>query len=438
MSTIENVAPINGSRFEVAYNILIQIFKKNISLKIAKNSLKVGYKSLSASEKAKCNDLVLKTLKHVSSIDIWIKKNKKSRVRLELLCILRLIVTEVFVRNGRKAEILKSFSVLASRDKKTFSSKGYIKHFIHLSFKHLLEKNFTPYSQFELNFREKLLDQYSEKELKKMEFIFSLNSPLDIVLKNEKETTSFFNESSFIELYPGCIRLKKNDSITKMKGYSEGHWWIQNFSASLPVSLINKNLINKNVLDVCCAPGGKTFQLLSRGAKVTAIDKSPSRISVMKENISRLGFKVDLVCEDVFKFTPKKKYDYILLDPPCTSTGTLSKNPDLMFLDPHKRLKNLLKLQENLLQSSTKWISKGGLIIYSVCSLLKEEGEDQILRFLKTNKTFKQINPDVKGLNLNQSNIDKNGGIRVLPYTLSDKGWVDGFYIAYIKSQEEK
>ena len=165
MSTIENVAPINGSRFEVAYNILIQIFKKNISLKIAKNSLKVGYKSLSASEKAKCNDLVLKTLKHVSSIDIWIKKNKKSRVRLELLCILRLIVTEVFVRNGRKAEILKSFSVLASSDKKTFSSKGYIRHFIHLSFKHLLEKNFTPYSQFELNFREKLLDQYSEKEL---------------------------------------------------------------------------------------------------------------------------------------------------------------------------------------------------------------------------------------------------------------------------------
>ena len=112
----------------------------------------------------------------------------------------------------------------------------------------------------------------------------------------------------------------------------------------------------------------------------------------MKENISRLGFKVDLVCEDFFKFTPKKKYDYILLDPPCTSTGTLSKNPDLMFLDPHKRLKNLLKLQENLLQSSTKWISKGGLIIYSVCSLLKEEGEDQILRFLKTNKTFKCYN----------------------------------------------
>ena len=109
-----------------------------------------------------------------------------------------------------------------------------------------------------------------------------------------------------------------------------------------------------------------------------------------------------------------------------------------MFLDPYKRLKNLLIMQENLLQSSTNWISKGGLIIYSVCSLLKEEGEDQILRFLKINKTFKQIHADVNGFHLDQSNIDKNGGIRVLPHMLSDKAWVDGFYIAYIKSQEEK
>ena len=107
-----------------------------------------------------------------------------------------------------------------------------------------------------------------------------------------------------------------------------------------------------------------------------------------------------------------------------------------MFLDPYKRLKNLLSIQEKLLQSSAKWISKGGLIIYSVCSLLREEGEDQILRFLKINKTFKQVHPDVSGFNLSQSNVDENGGIRVLPHTLSDKGWVDGFYIAYIKSQE--
>ena len=158
MSIIENVTPINGSRFEAAYKILIQIFKKKVSLKIAKNSFEAGYKTLSASEKAKCNDLVLKTLKNIISIDIWIKKNKKSRIRLELLCILRLVVTEVFIRKGRKAEILKSFPILASKDKKTSSSIAYIKHFIHSSFKHLLEKNFTPYSQFEPNFREKLLN----------------------------------------------------------------------------------------------------------------------------------------------------------------------------------------------------------------------------------------------------------------------------------------
>ena len=165
MSISENIKPAIRSRFEVAYNILIHIFKKNITLKIAKNVSDVGFKSLSNSEKAKCNDLVLKTLKNIVSIDLWIKKNKKSRIRLELLCILRLVVTEVFIRNGRKSEVLTIFSFLATQEKKTFSSKGYIRHFIHSSYKHLLEKNFTPYSQFEPSFREKLLIQYSEKEV---------------------------------------------------------------------------------------------------------------------------------------------------------------------------------------------------------------------------------------------------------------------------------
>ncbi len=438
MSEIKNCAPKTRSRFEVAYNILIQIFKKNISLKIAKDSLQAGYKSLSVSDKAKCNDLVLKTLKNIISIDIWIKKNKKSRVRLELLCILRLVVTEVLIRNSKKSLVLSSFSILATQNKKTFNSKDYIRYFIHSIFKQVPEKNFIPYSQFEPNFRERLSDQYSEKDIKKMELVFSSNAAIDIVLKNEKNVNCFFNENSFIELYPGCIRLKQNDSIKKMKGFSEGYWWVQNFSASLPVSLLNSNLKNKNVLDICCAPGGKTFQLVDRGAKVTAIDKSFSRISVMKENIKRLGFKVDLICEDVLNFTPKKKYDFILLDPPCTSTGTLGKNPDLMFLNPYKRLNNLIKLQENLLKFCANWIAKEGLIIYSVCSLLREEGEDQISRFLKINKRFTQVQPDVSGFNLSGRNIDENGGIRVLPHNFQEKGWADGFYIAYIKSKEEK
>ena len=109
-----------------------------------------------------------------------------------------------------------------------------------------------------------------------------------------------------------------------------------------------------------------------------------------------------------------------------------------MFLEPYKRLNNLIKLQENLLQSSAKWIAKEGLIIYSVCSLLREEGEEQISRFLKTNKRFTQVYPDVSGFNLNQSNLDENGGIRVSPHNLWYKGGVDGFYIAYVKLQKEK
>ena len=323
MNNTGQALPISKSRFEVAYNILIKIFKKKTSLKIAKNSHEVGFLQLSFSEKAKCNDLVLKALKNLISIDVWIKKNKKSRLRVELICILRLIVAEIFTRSGRKSEVMRNFSVLAEKNKKTINSKDYIRYFIHKSYKDFSEKNFYPHCELEPIFRKKLLDQYSELEIKEMENIFSSNTSLDIVLKQSLNINDFFETKAFVELHPSCIRLSKNESIIKMKGFLEGQWWIQNFSATLPVALLTENLENKNVLDICCAPGGKTFQLLDRGAKVTSIDKSPSRINIMKENLNRLGFNVKLICEDVFKYKPEKKFDYIF-----QMDGDLSHDPN--------------------------------------------------------------------------------------------------------------
>ena len=145
-------------------------------------------------------------------------------------------------------------------------------------------------------------------------------------------------------------------------------------------------LKEKIVLDVCCAPGGKSFQLADNGAILTSIDKSNGRLKVMKENLNRLNYDLDLICTDVFEYQPKKLFDIILLDPPCTATGTIGKNPDLQFLNPLDKLEELSDIQQKMLARCAIWLQDDGYIIYSVCSLLKQEGEDQISRFLKKKK----------------------------------------------------
>jgi 16S rRNA (cytosine967-C5)-methyltransferase len=355
---------------------------------------------------------------------------------VELACILRLIVAEIFLRHGKKAEILRGFLSLASKNKKTIHSRSYIQHFINLSYKVFLKKTFMPQFELDENFRQMLLKQYKEKELLEMEAVFSKTASLDIVLKKQRFIEDIFEKKKYAQLHENCFRLLKNESINTLYGFSEGYWWVQNFSATIPVLLFPETLKNKNVLDICCAPGGKTFQLTNYGANVTAIDKSSSRLTTMKENLTRLGLTINLHCEDVLNFEPQEKYDHILLDPPCTSTGTIGKNPDLQFLEPLERLGNLLKLQENLLKLSSKWIRPNGIIIYSVCSLLREEGENQVSSFINNNKNFIQIHPNPSKFNIINDQIDKTGGLRISPQNYPEVGLVDGFYMAYLKHLE--
>ena len=191
------------------------------------------------------------------------------------------------------------------------------------------------------------------------------------------------------------------------------------------------------MLDVCCAPGGKSFQLVDRGAILTSIDKSDKRLELMRKSLSRLNYDFDLVNMDIFDYEPKKKFDIILIDPPCTATGTIGKNPDLQFLDPLKKLDDLIEIQQRMLECCSRYLSKNGLIIYSVCSLLREEGENQIKKFLSNNKRFTAVN-SIKQENLKQYGLEfqKDRGIRIMPFFEEKIGGTEGFYFAYLQGKE--
>ena len=416
-----------------AYFIVLNVFKKNISTRQSMASKTVKYSSLSSSDKAKCNDLVQKVLRFTVYLDPWINRNKKGRLRIEIFCLVRLALVDILVRNVRQETVLKKYSELASSFERTKHSKDQLRYFIHLGYSVLKKKSLEPLFLFESKIRKVLLSQYNLEIIERVEKIFSDSSPIDLSIKSSASEENYFKQLKGNSVNRSHFRLSQKTSLIKTKGYCAGDWWVQSLAASLPVKIAPMALKEKIVLDVCCAPGGKSFQLADNGAILTSIDKSERRLKVMKENLHRLNYDLDLICTDVFEYQPKKLFDIILLDPPCTATGTIGKNPDLQFLNPLDKLEELSDIQQKMLTRCASWLQDDGYIIYSVCSLLKQEGEDQISRFLKKNKEFCLIHPQKKGyLDQEGYETNKESGIRIMPFFEEGLGGTEGFFIAYL------
>ncbi len=416
-----------------AYFIVLNVFKKNISTRQSMASKTGKYSSLSSSDKAKCNDLVKKVLRFTVYLDPWINRNKKGRLRIELFCLVRLALVDILVRNVRQETVLKKYSELASSFERTKHSKDQLRYFIHLGYSLLKEKSFDPLFLFESKLRKVLLTRYSLDIIKRVENIFSEAPAIDLSIKSSASKKNYFKQLQGTSVNRSHFRLSQKTSLIKIKGFCAGDWWVQSLAASLPVKIAPMDLKEKTVLDVCCAPGGKSFQLADKGAILTSIDKSERRLKLMRENLDRLNYDLDLICKDVFEYQPKNHFDIILLDPPCTATGTIGKNPDLQFLNPLDKLEELSVIQRKMLKRCASWLQDDGYIIYSVCSLLKEEGEDQISRFLKKNRDFCLVYPKKKGF-LDQEGYETNKerGIRIMPFFEEGLGGTEGFFIAYL------
>jgi len=238
-------------------------------------------------------------------------------------------------------------------------------------------------------------------------------------------------ENNFLQLQntlPGSFRLKNPGKINEIEGFKEGRWWVQDVGATIPVNILG-DINNKEVLDLCSAPGGKTMQLLAKGANVTSIEISKKRIGTMQENFQRTQLKPKIICADILKWTSDKKYDFILLDAPCSATGTIRKNPDLIHIKEQHDLKQNIQLQKLLLQRAISFLSSTGVLVYCVCSLEIEEGEDQIEAFLAENSTISLMPIDDKEFPEYKHFINPRGYLRTLPHLQVDGG-IDGFFIS--------
>ena len=228
-------------------------------------------------------------------------------------------------------------------------------------------------------------------------------------------------------LAPRHRRLDDSSSVTRLPGFDEGGWWIQDLAASLPARMVPASA--QRVLDACAAPGGKTMQLAAAGHDVTALDRSESRLARLAENLARTGLKATTVVADAREWTPDAPFDAVLLDAPCSATGTFRRHPEVLYRARPEIIVQMAAFQAELLLHAANWVRPGGSLIYAVCSLEPEEGEQQIDAFLRE-RTDYRLQPAVQIVD--GVAPDKAGRLRILPGMIEDKGGLDGFFAAHL------
>jgi 16S rRNA (cytosine967-C5)-methyltransferase len=272
---------------------------------------------------------------------------------------------------------------------------------------------------------------YGEETTRAIAAAHLIEAPLDLTPRSDAD---FWAGQLDAEKLPiGTLRRRAGGAIGELPGFAEGAWWVQDAAATLPVRLLG-DVVGQRVADLCAAPGGKTLQLCAAGALVTAVDVSARRIGRLSDNLARAGMTAELVTADAGKWTPVEKFDAVLLDAPCSGTGTLRRHPDIAWLKDSDDVSRLTLTQDRLLVHALELLKPGGTLVYAVCSLEEEEGPARIDALLARlpQVTLVPVQPaELPGLT---EAISPNGDIRTLPSMWPERGGLDGFYVARLRT----
>jgi 16S rRNA (cytosine967-C5)-methyltransferase len=247
--------------------------------------------------------------------------------------------------------------------------------------------------------------------------------PLDLTLRDPAATAKWAERLGGTSLAPGHVRLPRGSAVETLPGFAEGAWWVQDLAASIPARLLGAG-DGRRALDLCAAPGGKTLQLLAQGWEVTALDISRRRLGLLGDNCARAGLWAKIVVANALDWQPDGSFDAILLDAPCTATGTARRHPDVLHRVSPQQIEGMVELQAKLLDRAASWLKPGGTLVYAVCSLEREEGEAQAPRIslppvpVMAEELPAGVTPSAEGW------------VRTHPALLAAEGGMDGFFVA--------
>ncbi|MFK7877032.1 MAG: RsmB/NOP family class I SAM-dependent RNA methyltransferase [Paracoccaceae bacterium] len=376
-------------------------------------------------DRARAQRLANQVLRNLERADKLIARHAKKTPPLPVLNLLRLGVVEL--ANGSAAHgVVNDLVAIAARSQKHGRLKGLVNAVLRK-----LDKDVandwsglaTPRLPNWL--RKPLMDAWGRPAIVACEAVHHAGAPLDLTAKTNPEQVAKMTGGTLLPT--GSVRLQDAGQVTALPGFEAGDWWVQDAAAALPAQLVD----GQRVLDLCAAPGGKTLQLAAQGRDVTAVDVSDHRLSVVQSNLDRVGLQAELRTIDALAISGT--WDAVLLDAPCSATGTIRRHPDLPHAKDGSEFARLIAQQEAFIDQAVTLLKPGGQLVFCTCSLLPDEGEVQIEEALERHP---DLRIDTKALEVDwieDAWRTSEGGLRLRPDYWADLGGMDGFYIAALR-----
>ena len=376
-------------------------------------------KGVAPADRARAQRLALQVVRQMEPVDKLLEPLLRKEPPLLVMNILRLAVTELAAGTAAHG-VVNAAVELAQRGKSTAPMAGLVNA--------VLRKVPVgtalpgPAQRMPRWLRQPLVHAYGRDAVNAIEAVHACAPPLDITPRG-----AVVPEGE--RLPTGSIRLAEPGQVSALPGYDTGDWWVQDAAAALAVPLLAVKP-GEQVLDMCAAPGGKTLQMAAAGAVVTALDMSAPRMERVAENLARTGLSARLVVADALHWRPDALFDAVLLDAPCSATGTIRRHPELPFLKDGSEIAELATLQRAMFDIALSMLKPGGRMVFCTCSLLPDEGEAQLAGALTRHPGLTVVRPDLAGID--QSWITEAGGLRLRPDYWADKGGMDGFFMALV------
>ncbi|SLN36077.1 RsmB/NOP family class I SAM-dependent RNA methyltransferase [Pseudooctadecabacter jejudonensis] len=380
-------------------------------------------------DRARAQRLATQTLRGLARADRMLARFVNRTPPLAVRNVLRLCTVELC--GGEAAHGVVNAGVeLVARNKRTASMKGLVNAVLRKVAAEGPEgwaKLATPRLPGWL--RDPLKDGYGPQVVAAMEAAHFAGAPLDITAKADPEAVA--KALGGVVLATGTVRLAEAGQVSSLPGFEAGDWWVQDAAAAIPVQILAPQK-GEAVLDLCAAPGGKTMQLAAAGARVTAVDASGGRMKRVRENLDRTGLAATTFVADAFAVTDGG-FDAILLDAPCSATGTIRRHPDLPYAKDGSEFGMLIDQQARMIDHALGLLKPGGRLVFCTCSLLPDEGEVQVEEAVSRHAGL-----TVDAAALERPGLDPNwrtdeGGLRLRPDYWADQGGMDGFYIALMR-----
>lgn len=376
---------------------------------------------LDGPDRARAQRLALATLRRIGPVDAVLAPMLRRKPALTVQNILRLALTEL-AEGAAPHGVVNAAVTMAGRDRRTVAAKGLVNAVLRRLPPDAL--NSQKVQMLPRWLRQPLVHAWGRDVVAVIEAVQATAPPVDLTIRPGADLPEG-------HLLPsGSLRLNDPGQLSALPGYATGGWWVQDAAAAMAVPLLAPKP-GERVLDLCAAPGGKTLQLAAAGARVTALDISDARMDRLRENLARCGLEAEVVVADALDWAPSVLFDAILLDAPCSATGTIRRHPDLPFVKDGSEIEGLAQLQSQLIDRALSMLAPGGRLVFCTCSLLPAEGEDQLQAALLRHPRLRVVPPQVPGIDSGW--ITAQGGLRLRPDHWAELGGMDGFFMARLE-----